>query len=74
MVKYENENLVGGTVLDIAWTADNLKIVAVGDGGTRAKAVNIDTKSGCGELSGHAKCLLTVDVNTVRPFKCVLTG
>ena len=74
MVKYENENLLGGAVMDIAWTEDNQKIVVVGDGKTRAKAINIDTKSGCGELSGHSQCLLTVDVKTTRPFKCVLTG
>lgn len=75
VVKYQNDGLLaGGQVNDIAFSDDNQKIVVVGAGGQRAKAVNIDTNSNCGELTGHTSTLLCVDIKITKPFKCVLSG
>ena len=74
-IKYENAGLLGGAAInDIAFSEDNKKIAVVGAGGTRAKAISIEDGSGAGELTGHTSTLLSVDMKTTRPYKCVLTG
>lgn len=75
IVKYENENMIsGGAVHDIAWSEDNKKIIAVGSGNSRAKALDIDSGSGAGEVTGHTGTLLSVDTKIHRPFMAVVTG
>lgn len=72
---YENEGLLGGAAVnDIAFSDDNNKIAVVGAGGTRAKSINIENNSGCGEITGHTATILSADIKTTRPFRMVLTG
>ena len=74
VVKYEKDGLLaGGAVNDIAFSEDNQKIAVVG-AGARAKAINIESNSGAGELTGHTATVLSVDIKTSKPYKCVLTG
>ena len=75
VVKYEKDGVLGAAAVhDIAFDSENKKIAVVGAGGSRAKSINIEENSGCGEISGHSATLLSVDIKTKRPFKCVLTG
>lgn len=74
-VKYSNDNLLGGAVNDISFSDDNKKIVVVGGGGQRAKAVNIETNSNVGEMTGgHTMTLLSCDIRQTKPFGAVATG
>jgi len=72
--KYENAALLNGAVNDLSWTDDNKIIVAVGAGGTRAAAVDIEKKSSVGELKGHNATLLCSSVKNPKPYKLIVSG
>lgn len=54
VVKYENQNLFGGAVADLAWSEDSKKILVVGAGHTRAAAIAIDGGTKAGDIIGHS--------------------
>ena len=74
VVKYENANLFGGAVADLAWSEDSKKILAVGAGNTRAAMVSIDGGTKAGDIIGHNGTLLTCDIKPTKPPKAVVSG
>eukprot|EP00762_Andalucia_godoyi_P001834 ANDGO_06006.mRNA.1 Actin-interacting protein 1 len=69
---------LAGRVFDVAWSMDNQRIAVVGEGGRgpsdrSAHVLLWDSGSSVGELSGHSKPVLSVDIRQVRPFR-VATG
>jgi len=64
-----------GAVLDIAWSADNQRLVCVGDGKQSfGKVFMWDSGNTVGEISGHQKKLSTCDFKATRPFRIVTGG
>lgn len=63
-----------GIVKDLAWSADNQRIVAVGEGRERFGHVfAMDTGTSIGEIAGHSKIINSCDFKPTRPFK-IVTG
>lgn len=63
-----------GTVKDLAWSADNQRIVAVGEGRERFGHVfAMETGTSIGEIAGHSKIINSCDFKPSRPFK-IVTG
>lgn len=61
-------------VLDIAWTEDSQRIIAVGNGqGVYSKGLNADTGSKVGDQLPATKALYSVDIKK-KPFKVVAGG
>jgi len=68
----KNTISVGKAVLDIAWSADGQRIVAVGRGKEeKGKVFPWNTNNKLGELSGAQKSLLCCDFKPSRPFRVV---
>ncbi|EGG16059.1 WD40 repeat-containing protein [Cavenderia fasciculata] len=62
--------VLNGAILDIAWTSDSQRIIAVGDGKERyGAAILWDSGASVGEITGHSKLIQTVDVKSSRPFR-----
>lgn len=61
------------SILDIDWTHDNERIVAVGDGGGGifGKVFMWNSSNSIGEISNNAKRILSVAFSPKRPFKIV---
>jgi WD40 repeat protein len=75
MVKLDYPGMIpGGAVMDLAWTDDSQKLVAVGTGKKRAVAVNIESKTSAGDLIGHTASLLCCDIKNPKPYALVLGG
>jgi WD40 repeat protein len=65
---------VNKRVLDLAWSDDNQRIIAVGEGSdTFAKAFMWNTGNNIGEITGHEKIITTCDFKPTRPYR-VVTG
>jgi WD40 repeat protein len=63
-----------GQIYDLDWDMESKKIVAAGDGsGQLVKCFNWDTGNSAGEMTGHAKRVLSVCHRSGRPFR-VMTG
>ncbi|XP_048478172.1 actin-interacting protein 1 isoform X5 [Plutella xylostella] len=63
---------IGGCIKDIAWSADNQRMVAVGEGRERFGHVFMsETGTSVGEISGQAKPINSVDFRPARPFRIV---
>lgn len=61
-------------IMDIAWTDDSSRFVAVGQGqGVYSKAVNAETGSGVGEAIAASKTLYSVDIKK-KPYKLAAGG
>jgi len=61
-------------VMDLAWSDCGQKILAVGDGAESfAKVFTWDSGNNIGEITGHAKKLITCDYKKTRPFR-LITG
>jgi len=59
-------------VLDIAWSADGKRIVAVGDGAENlAKVFQWDTGNNIGTVAGHSKSILSCDFKPTNPLRIV---
>lgn len=72
LIKIEIE--VNKRVIDIAWSEDGQRIVAVGQGkDTFAKVFMWNSGNTVGEISGHTKYILSVDYKPTRPFR-IVTG
>ena len=66
-IKKQYESVISGKVKDIAWTSDNQRIAAVGEGKMSfGKIFFLDTGSSVGEISQISKQLNAVDI---RPIK-----
>lgn len=67
--------LFAGEVLDIAWSGDSQRILAVGNGGAVfGRVIMWDSGNSVGEVSGHNKKINTCDFKTTRPFRLVTGG
>jgi WD40 repeat protein len=65
---------IGGAIKDVAWSGDNQRLVAVGDGSDKfGHAFILDTGTSVGEIGGHGKRINTCDFKPTRPFR-VVTG
>jgi len=66
--------MFGGAILDIAWSADNQRVVAVGDGREIfGKVIMWDSGNSVGEIGGHAKKVNSCAFKQTRPFR-ICTG
>jgi len=66
--------VLAGPILDLQWSDDSKRIVAVGEGKERFGAVFLwDSGSSVGEISGHGKAITTVDFKQTRPYR-IATG
>lgn len=62
-------------VLDIAWSGDGQRIVAVGNGSeAMAKCIAWDTGANVGSVSGHIKKILSCDFRAERPMRIICGG
>jgi WD40 repeat protein len=67
--------LFAGEVLDIAWSGDSQRILAVGNGGSVfGRVIMWDSGNSVGEVSGHQKKINSCDFKTSRPFRLVTGG
>jgi WD40 repeat protein len=65
---------LGGPILDMAWSNDAQRIVAVGEGREKCGVAFFwDSGASVGEISGHSKFITTCDFKQTRPFK-IATG
>lgn len=65
---------ISGPIKDIAWSADNQRMVIVGEGRERFGHVFMtETGTSVGEISGQSKPLNSVDFRPSRPFR-IATG
>lgn len=59
-------------VLDIAWSPDGKRIIAVGDGNDSfARAFMWDSGNTVGDITNHSKQILSCDHKPTRPFRVV---
>ncbi|XP_044758553.1 actin-interacting protein 1 isoform X2 [Coccinella septempunctata] len=64
----------GGPIKDIAWSPDNQRMVAVGEGRERFGHVFMsETGTSVGEISGQSKPINSCDFRPTRPFR-IITG
>jgi len=65
---------ISGPIYDIAWSADNQRIVCVGEGREKFGHVFLaDTGTSNGDISGQSRPVNTCDFKQSRPFR-VITG
>ncbi|EDW19455.1 actin-interacting protein 1 [Drosophila mojavensis] len=65
---------IAGPIKDISWSADNQRMVAVGEGRERFGHVFMsETGTSVGEISGQSKPINSVDFKPTRPFR-IVTG
>ncbi|KAL5290089.1 WDR1 family protein [Megaselia abdita] len=65
---------IGGSIKDISWSADNQRIVVVGEGRERFGHVFMtETGTSVGEISGQSKPINSCDFRPTRPFR-IVTG
>eukprot|EP01100_Stratorugosa_tubuloviscum_P012804 TRINITY_DN617_c3_g1_i1.p1 TRINITY_DN617_c3_g1~~TRINITY_DN617_c3_g1_i1.p1 ORF type:complete len:641 (-),score=345.32 TRINITY_DN617_c3_g1_i1:30-1826(-) len=63
---------ISGVINDLAWTEDSKRIVVVGEGREKYGAAFFwDTGASVGEITGHSKPILSVDVKQSRPYRLV---
>jgi len=66
--------ILSGPILDLQWSEDSKRIVAVGEGRDKYGAVFLfDSGSSVGEISGHSKIISSCDMKQTRPYR-VATG
>eukprot|EP01062_Namystynia_karyoxenos_P077853 TRINITY_DN792_c0_g1_i1.p1 TRINITY_DN792_c0_g1~~TRINITY_DN792_c0_g1_i1.p1 ORF type:complete len:634 (+),score=242.66 TRINITY_DN792_c0_g1_i1:89-1903(+) len=72
-VKLEKK-VVSGQINDVAWSGDNQRLIAVGDGKEGfAAAFALDGGNTVGDIIGHGKAVLGCDFRKERPFR-ICTG
>lgn len=65
---------IGGPIKDISWSADNQRMVVVGEGRERFGHVFMsETGTSVGEISGQSKPINSCDFRPTRPFR-IVTG
>jgi len=66
--------VLSGAILDLQWSDDSKRIVAIGDGKEKFGSVFLwDTGSSVGEISGHSKTITCCDFKQTRPYR-IVTG
>jgi WD40 repeat protein len=66
--------VLGGAILDLAWSEDSKRIVVGGDGRDKyGHAFIWDSGASVGEIGGHAKPIYSIDMKPSRPYR-VATG
>jgi len=66
--------VLSGPILDLQWSDDSKRIIAVGEGKERFGAVFLfDSGSSVGEITGHSKPITSCDFKQTRPYR-VATG
>jgi len=66
--------VISGPILDLQWSDDSKRIIAVGEGREKyAVAFMWDTGASVGDLSGHQKTIMSCDIKQTRPYR-VATG
>ena len=67
--------VLGGPILDIAWSADSQRVVAAGEGkDSMAKVFMWDSGNTVGDISGNAKRVNAVSFKSSRPFRIATAG
>jgi len=65
---------ISGPIKDLAWSADNQRMVVVGEGREKFGHVFLaDTGTSNGEITGQSKPINSVDIKPSRPFR-IITG
>lgn len=65
---------ISGPIVDLQWSEDSKRIVAVGEGKDKFGSVFLfDSGSSVGEISGHSKPITSCDMKQTRPYR-VATG
>lgn len=73
ILKYEYR-VLAGPILDLQWSDDSKRIVAVGEGKEKfGVTIMWDTGASVGEITGHAKAIQSADFKQTRPYR-VATG
>jgi len=63
---------LSGTILDLDWSEDSKRIVAVGDGKEKfGSAFLFDTGASVGEVTGHSKAINSCHLKPNRPYRLV---
>jgi WD40 repeat protein len=66
--------VIAGPILDMAWSHDSTKIVAVGQGREKMGEVfDMESGSSRGIITGHSKAITTVDYRQQSPYR-IITG
>eukprot|EP01119_Soliformovum_irregulare_P024569 TRINITY_DN883_c0_g1_i1.p1 TRINITY_DN883_c0_g1~~TRINITY_DN883_c0_g1_i1.p1 ORF type:complete len:602 (-),score=207.47 TRINITY_DN883_c0_g1_i1:174-1979(-) len=66
--------VLAGAILDLQWSDDSKRIVAVGEGKEKFGSVFLfDSGSSVGEITGHTKTISSCDFKQTRPYR-VATG
>lgn len=67
--------VMGGAILDIAWSPDNQRVACVGDGREiYGKVLMWDSGNSVGDISGHAKKVNSISFKQSRPYRIVTGG
>lgn len=67
--------MLGGKVLDLAWSGDGQRVVAVGEGRESfAKVIMWDSGNTVGDMPGHSKKINSVAFKPSRPFRIATGG
>lgn len=81
LCKLHLPQLLVGAIRDVAWDGEGRRICVVGDSSPSsstknlsAKVIQWDTGVSCGELGQHVKRVLSCDMNSKRPIRCVTAG
>ena len=73
-VKLETQ-VIAGPINDIAWSGDNQRMVAVGEGrDSFGAAFLVDGGSTVGSVAGHTKTITACDFRKERPFRIVTSS
>lgn len=71
----QKQNIYIGPILDMAWSEDSKRIIVGGEGREKYGHVfMMDGGSSVGEISGHAKPILSVDMKQTRPYRIATGG
>jgi len=66
---------ISGIINDLVWSEDSKRIAVVGEGKEKYGAVFFwDTGASVGEISGHSKAVMSVDMKPNRPYRLATGG
>jgi WD40 repeat protein len=71
--KYSGKQLAGA-VRDIAWTADNERIIVVGEGKGEFGSIISISGNTIGVINGHSQTIATCELRKTRPFRALTGG
>eukprot|EP01136_Pigoraptor_vietnamica_P017135 Opistho-1_new@61875 len=74
LLKYEYR-VLSGAIKDLVWSDDSKRIAACGEGRDKYGVVIMwDSGSSVGEITGHSKCINSIDMKQTRPYRIVTGG